>query len=110
MQCYVDHNCSITISYSVDEVPEIVDWLLDNWDIYVGVSFIYRNDPTKTAKDLGYLYLPQEVVTKDVYDAYVVTLKPLQGQEEGTNELTEGADDYQVDSGSECATGACPIR
>jgi hypothetical protein len=34
-------------------VPAIVDWLLRNWESYVGVSFIYRNDPTKTAADLG---------------------------------------------------------
>src|SRR5690606_17396350 len=59
MTSYVDHNCSITISYSPDEVDDIVKWLDENWDDYVGVSFIYRNDPTKTAADLGYLYLPQ---------------------------------------------------
>jgi len=26
---------------------------------------------TKTAKDLGYLYLPQEIVTKEEYNKYV---------------------------------------
>ena len=74
------------------------------------MSFLYRNDPTKTAKDLGYLYLPQEVVTREAYEAYVSLLKPLEGQEEGVSELTEAADDFSVDTGSECATGACPIR
>lgn len=110
MDCYVDHNCSITVSYGPEEVPEIAQWLHDNWDSYVGVSFIYRNDPTKTAKDLGYLYLPQEVVTKEDYDAYVATLKPLAGVKDGATELKEAADDYQVDTGGECSTGACPIR
>lgn len=110
MQAYVDYNCSVTISYSPDEVPEIVNWLADNWDNYVGVSFLYRTDPTKTAKDLGYLYLPQEVVTKEAYDEYVKRLRPLDGAPEGVVELVEGADDYEIDSGSECATGACPIR
>lgn len=107
---YVDHNCSVTISYSPEEVPEIIGWLLDNWDHYVGVSFLYRADPTKTAKDLGYLYLPQEVVTKEVYDAYVKTLRSLEGGGNGQEELLEAADDYVVDAGDECAGGVCPIR
>ena len=102
MENYVDkHNCSITVSYSPDEIDAIIDWILDNWDIYVGVSFIYRNDPSKTAKDLGYLYLPQEVVTKEDYDTYVKTLKPI--EIENANSLEELMDD-------ECLTGACPVR
>lgn len=110
MECYVDHNCSVTVSYDKAEVPEIVGWLRQNWDLYVGVSFIYRNDPTKTAADLGYLYLPQEVVTKEAYEEYVVSLKPL-----GVTVSMEHEDDnddgqFEIDTGSECATGACPIR
>ena len=110
MDHYVDHNCSVTISYSPEEAPEIVDWLADNWNNYVGVSFLYRTDPTKTAKDLGYLYLPQQVVTKEDYDAYMATLRPLNGQEMGAQELVREADDFEIDTGMECATGACPIR
>lgn len=101
MRNYVDHNCSITISYSPDEVPAIIDWLMENWDSYVGVSFIYRNDPTKTAADLGYPYLPQEVVTKEAFEAYRDSLLPVDlDQANSFEEL--------VDEG--CATGACPIR
>ena len=101
MDYYVDHNCSVTISYDQSEVPAIIEWIMANWDSYVGVSFIYRNDPTKTAADLGYAYLPQEVVTQETYDAYVATLKPV--DLDGTNSFDELTDD-------ECATGACPIR
>jgi ribonucleoside-triphosphate reductase len=101
MKHYVDHNCSITISYDSDEVPAIIDWLYDNWDSYVGVSFIYRNDPTKTAADLGYKYLPQEVVTKRVYEEYVATLGEIDIDD--ANSLLELEDD-------ECATGVCPVR
>ena len=53
------------------KVPAIIDWLLVNWEHYVGVSFLYRMDPSKTAMDLGYLYLPQEVCTKEDYEEYV---------------------------------------
>jgi adenosylcobalamin-dependent ribonucleoside-triphosphate reductase len=101
MDYYVDHNCSVTISYSQEEVPAIVDWILQNWDSYVGVSFIYRNDPSKTAADLGYAYLPQEVVTKETYDTYVATLLPISLEE------ANSFDEFQ---GEGCATGACPIR
>ena len=98
---WTQQNTSVTISYSLDEVPAIIDWLLANWDVYVGVSFLYRNDPTKTAKDLGYQYLPQEVVTKEVHDAYVRTLLPV--NLEDSNSFDEIVQD-------DCSTGMCPIK
>lgn len=101
MDNYVDHNCSVTISYDPSEIEAIVGWILENWDSYVGVSFIYRNDPTKTAEDLGYAYLPQEVVTKEKYYDYVNTLQPVDLTALGTT------DDLSDEA---CATGACPIR
>jgi ribonucleoside-triphosphate reductase len=101
MQNWCQQNVSATISYSVDEVPAIVDWLLENWDNYVGVSFLYRTDPTKTAKDLGYLYLPQEVVTQEVFEAYVATLQPIE---------LDKANDIDAVLEDDCAGGACPIR
>lgn len=104
MDNYVDHNCSVTISYSPDEVPDIVEWLLANWDAYVGVSFIYRNDPTKTAQDLGYQYLPQSVVTLDDYNAYVATLKAV------SLSADDAGDGSDLDLSSECEGGVCPVR
>ena len=79
----------------------IISWLLTNWDVYVGVSFIYRNDPTKTAADLGYEYLPQEVVTKEVYESFLSVIKEVDLDSANTfEELIE----------DECATGMCPIK
>jgi adenosylcobalamin-dependent ribonucleoside-triphosphate reductase len=101
MDNYVDHNCSVTISYDLDEVPAIIDWIMTNWDTYVGVSFIYRDDATKTAEDLGYAYLPQEVVTEEKYRAYANSLWPV-------NLSDLKSDDDLLDEG--CSTGACPIR
>ncbi len=99
---WCQQNVSSTISYGPEEVPEIIDWLLDNWDSYVGVSFLFRADPTKSAKDLGYLYLPQEVVTEEVYEAYASTLQPISLEQKANS-----FDDFQDEA---CATGACPIR
>ena len=98
---WCQQNVSSTISYSPEEVDDIVDWLMNNWDLYVGVSFLFRADPTKTAADLGYKYLPQEVVTKEVYDAYVVNLQPIN---------LEKANNIDAVIDEECATGSCPVR
>jgi len=98
---WTQQNTSVTISYDPTEVPAIIDWLLDNWDCYVGVSFIYRTDPTKTAKDLGYLYLPQEVVDEQTFRTYVQQLSPVS---------LENANSFDEIIGEDCATGACPIR
>lgn len=100
-ETWCEQNVSNTVSYDPSEIPAIIDWLLENWDSYVGVSFLFRNDPTKNAEDLGYVYLPQEVVTKEVYEAYALRLKPIDYSGiEIRDESTEPS----------CATGACPIR
>ena len=101
MDNYVDHNCSVTISYDTSEIPAIIEWIMENWDTYVGVSFIYRDDPTKTAEDLGYAYLPQEVVAKETYEEYAAQLTVV--DLDAGNSLLELED-------ADCATGACPIR
>lgn len=101
MQNWCQQNVSMTVSYSVDEVDAITDWLMENWDVYVGVSFLFRADPTKTAKDLGYQYLPQEVVTKEAYEAYVAVIQPIE---------LDKANDIDAELEDECASGACPIR
>ncbi len=101
MEHYVQHNCSITISFDAGEIPEIADWFMENWDSYVGVSFLKRNDPTKTAADLGFAYLPQEAVSERMYEEYVRTLLPLDLSGDKSMELIDMGD---------CATGSCPIR
>ncbi len=100
-ETWCEQNVSNTISYDPSEIPAIIDWLQENWETYVGVSFLFRNDPTKNAEDLGYAYLPQEVVTKEVFEKYASGLKEIDynGIEMRDDEITES-----------CATGACPVR
>ena len=100
---YAQHNVSMTVSYDPAETPEIANWLEDNWDHYIGTAFILRADPTKSAKDLGYLYLPQEVVTEKTFAEYVEKLKPI-----NLEAIKDGDSTDPVDDG--CATGACPVR
>jgi ribonucleoside-triphosphate reductase len=98
---YVDHNCSITVSYDPSEIPAITEWLYNNWDHYVGVSWLLRNDPTKTAADLGYPYLPQEAVTQEAYEAYVRTLVEVD---------IDRANSFEEVQSEECSMGVCPVR
>ncbi len=101
MNNWCQQNVSATISYSVEEVDGIVEWLYDNWDDYVGVSFLFRADPTKSAKDLGYLYLPQQVVTKEEYEEYAAVLQPIE---------LDKSNDIDAELEDDCETGHCPIR
>jgi intein/homing endonuclease len=101
MDNYCDQNVSCTISYDENELEDITDWLYSNWDSYVAVSFLKRNDPSKTAKDLGYPYLPQEVVTEAEYLEYTAKLLDINLDSSNSHEelLEEG-----------CSGGVCPIR
>ena len=101
LDTWCEQNASITVSYDKEEVPQIIDWLQDNWDSYVAVSFLFRNDPTKKAEDLGYAYLPQEVVTKEEYEEYCSKLKKVD-----FGEVFIRDDELEAD----CATGACPVK
>ena len=98
---YCDQNVSNTIYYRPEEKDDIVDWLLDNWDVYVGVSFLFKNDPTVSAGDLGFAYLPQEYVTESTYTEYVSQLKEINWNDTDSDEELE-------DDG--CASGFCPTK
>jgi ribonucleoside-triphosphate reductase len=122
MESYCQQNVSCTISYSLDETSKIVDWLYDNWSSYVAVSFLFRNDPSKTAADLGYPYLPQEVTTREVYEEYSRKLLPVSIEEQAAKEdskTTKPVVEEPINSSdlvlelldsADCSTGACPIK
>lgn len=97
---YCDHNASITVFYQPDEIPDIIDWVYHNWDDYIGVTFFPRQDPTMTAADLGYAYLPQQVVTAADYHAYADKLKPV----------SNFAGFLNAELDDECKGGSCPVR
>lgn len=100
MEHYVEHNASITVTYDISEVSQIVDWLHANWDVFVGVTFLLR-------KDSGYAYLPQEAVGKEVYEEYVGKLKPLTIAGDAIDHDEPTMEDVGLE---ECQGGSCPIR
>ena len=98
MDSYVEQNCSITISYDHEEIEDIKWWLRNNWDSYVGVSFIPKVSANEQA---GYSYLPQEVVSKEQYMDYVQQLTEVNLEDtESLHELDE----------EECTQGVCPVK
>lgn len=100
---WADHTVSCTISLDRDEIPAVVDWLDANWDRgYVACSFLQRNDPTKTAADLGHPYLPQEVVLRDQFREYAARLRPVDWDRFHTGWYELDADD--------CPGGVCPVK
>jgi len=99
---WTHHNTSVTIYYYPHEVSEITKWLYTHWDDYVGVAFVYRTDPTKRAADLGFPYLPQEVVTQKEYEEYVAALLPVDLLGTESSELIKGTES--------CAGDVCPVR
>lgn len=101
MNHYVDHNASVTISFDESEIPAMVQWFMDHWDEYVGVSFLKRNNPFATAEELGFKYLPQQCVSREKYEAYISRVSPIDISEDKSHDL--------IDQG-ECSTGGCPIR
>jgi ribonucleoside-triphosphate reductase len=102
MDHWCDQNMSCTISYAPDEMPSILDWLVANWDSYVGVSWSLRVDATKTAADLGASYLPQELVSETTFHTYVSTLQPLPPSFSPTPQ--------EILDESDCPAGVCPAR
>jgi hypothetical protein len=114
MRYWCDHNVSITVSYSPEEVPNIIDWLQDNWNDYVAVSFLLRQDESsltlpedEACQRLGYAYLPQRIISREEYERTAKNIKAVDMEIiSGAVELTPEDEDSLAD----CAGGACPIR
>lgn len=100
MQHYVDHNCSITIHVRENEWDEVEEWVWENWDDIVALSFLSYDDSF-------YELLPYEEITKEEYEKRRAAMKPFNPALLSKYEFSE----TELDLGaSECANGVCPIR
>lgn len=100
MTHYVDHNCSVTIHVREDEWEETEQWVWDNWDDIVALSFLSYDDNF-------YELLPYEAITEEEYEKRKASMRPFNPSLLTHYEYEESNFDI---GDSDCATGACPVR
>lgn len=100
MKNYVDHNASITVTVKNHEWDEVENWLYENWDDVVAVSFLALDDNF-------YPLLPYESITEEEYNRRVAAMRPFIPSMLAEFEKSE----FEVrDLESGCENGVCPIR
>lgn len=100
MEHYVDHNCSITVSVRPDEWELVEEWVYNNWDDTVALSFLPLDDSF-------YQLLPYEAITEEEYTRRAAEMKPFRPSLITKYEKEEAEFDIGSDG---CDTGACPVR
>lgn len=100
MQHYVDHNCSITVHVRDNEWDAVEDWVWENWDDVVALSFLSYDDSF-------YELLPYEAIDEAEYERRKAAMAPfnpslISKYEHEETELDIGA--------SDCVGGVCPVR
>lgn len=100
MDNYVDHNCSITVHVREHEWELVEQWLWDNWEKVVAVSFLSLDDNF-------YEQLPYEEITKEQYDEMVKLVPKFIPSLISKYEVEE--QELEV-SAPECVGGSCPVR
>lgn len=99
MKYWSDHNTSITVHVRDHEWEEVTQWVYDNFDDIVGVTFLPLMEET-------YPLLPYQCTSKEDYEERISRIKPFD-----YDLLARYDDDEQHDIlDSECENGACPIR
>lgn len=102
MEDYVDHNCSITVHVRNHEWDEVEEWVWNNWDSIVAVSFLSLDDNF-------YELLPYESIEENEYLSRLETIK-------GKSISPDRISKYEtfeeiIDTGNDgCDSGVCPIR
>jgi ribonucleoside-diphosphate reductase alpha chain/ribonucleoside-triphosphate reductase len=97
---YTDHNTSITIHVQENEWEEVEEWLWNNWDDVVAVSFVSLDDSF-------YAQMPYEAITKKEYEKRVKEMIPFIPSLISKYEKEE----TEIDVGDEsCSNGSCHIR
>jgi ribonucleoside-diphosphate reductase alpha chain/ribonucleoside-triphosphate reductase len=100
MRKYVDHNASITVTVKEDEWEKVEEWVWNNWDYIVGITFLSLDNNV-------YPLAPYEAITEEEYLKRKLEMRPFDA--ERLRKYETGM--FDIDSeDSECTSGACPIR
>lgn len=96
---WTDHNTSITVHVKENEWDDVANWLYENFEYVVGITFLPLMDET-------YPLLPYESTTKEDYESRIKNVKPI--DYELLAELDDDEEHEIIDK--ECANGVCPVR
>ncbi len=100
MENYVDHNASITVHVRDNEWEEVEEWLWENWDSVVGITFISHSDSF-------YELMPYEEIDEEEYLRRVKEMKRF-----NPSLISKYETEYEeqdIDDSS-CENGICPVR
>lgn len=100
MKYYVEHNCSITVHVRDNEWEAVEEWVWENWDDVVALSFLSFDDSF-------YDLLPFEEISEEEYKERMEKMAPFVPSLISKYEKEE----VQYDIGNEgCEGGVCPVR
>lgn len=100
MENYVDHNCSITVHVRDHEWEEVEEWVWNNWDDVVALTFLSLDDNF-------YKLLPYEAIDEEEYNRRISEMKDFVPSLISKYEKQELEVEILED---ECESGICPIR
>lgn len=91
---WADQAVSVTVYYRKSEIPQLKAWLALNLKRLKTISFLCANDH-------GFKQAPKEAISKEKFEELSSRIKPVNFDGDA------GGDDL---SGTECESGACPIK
>ena len=97
---YTDHNSSNTITVKNDEWEDVEQWIWDNWDDFIGVSFLSDSDSF-------YQLMPYEAIDKQTYEELAKNTAPFNPALLKKYETTGVS---ELDENESCQDGACSVR
>ena len=99
MKTYVQHNASNTIHVRPNEWDEVEQWVWDNWDDIVGVTFLSLDDSF-------YQLLPYEAISKEQYNDMISKIPKINLS---LLKKYETFEEFELME-SDCTSNGCPVR
>ena len=100
MENYVDHNASNTIHVRSHEWELVEEWLYENWDSFVGVTFLSLDDNF-------YQLAPYESITKEQFEE--MASKTPRFSADTLSQFENFEDEFEL-LDEDCDIGVCPIK